>query len=753
MIGDHPPPACWRADSGGLPYEVALAGPLYRGEGLDTPGSSAVVHLAEGPSDIQVQIWMRNPGLPLPWGGFTPPSFELVGPDLAFTSTWSSFFGLYGAGLSQVSDVDVQVTEPVPEADIGVPALYYGPDEDTLAVAAVNVYPGAWVELEATAGGVTQLLDRRWAGERTRVALAVPAPLAIGTSLTVRQWAPVIPTGGGSATWISRVSAPAAVVAGRPNMSQPAVPFEVEEGAVAIPVVGVTPGSLVEILAVPGGAGVGSARFGETSGHVPVCLSGPQLQVRVTRAGVSVTTGTITVSGATTRKFRRYEHDATPQALVFLMHGAPAGTCDTSGAGEADCLAGYGTWSGTTCFAPGGPSDDSFLGYDYLRDSLAALDLDVVSFTVTEKALDLPDRAAYYERFVADYCTFPPHQTACEAPWIFLGHSLGGEAAIRAAALHAASHAVLGACALAPSSKLDDAPPALTFPIQVLYGTHDGSFGASANNNLAPGRWRDVSPRFALGELPGGDHAQFNACWPPQAPELTRAEQEAWTQIMVQRFIEDAITGAPDHSLYSHARDSNQPRGAWRRRGSFLTRTELWWMLDDFEDADPTHNAQQRTVSGGGALTFSEATLWSLVSSQVRPMTAAANRAARLTWTGPGTYVTRFPTNHPTFLPDDTLTVDVTLASSSTSAPNVPVDLTARLFDREGRTAAVALGALHELATAGPRLETVEVPLRSFLAVEPLLALDDLSRLRLETDLTPTGALVLDNLALRRIAP
>lgn len=766
LVGDYVPAFCTWRNAVNRPPQIAE--PVFEGD------SAIRIHdqVAGGSLDIFSMTWgIQQLGVPTQ----NASTFSLA----ATATAGDQLYACQSGGIGPVQCSPWITVQPRP-ATLSAPALPHLVLRGGSAVTVSGVHPGAEVWIESN--GVE--IGRRWAGPDTSVSVPIPGNLPAFAPLTARQEIDSVQSGSiGTVVWPLS-----------PGPATPRVAGPVVAGDVAVWVVSITPGSLVEVVDVGSGDVLGAAHVGETIAKVATCPVTGSIQVRVTRDGQVATSAMRALSvvpavhGVASDADFDYGLDAGSglqmkgrlylptgavgsNPVVFLVHGnMPTNTCDVPGTGHTGIL----------------DHDDSYVGYGYLAYQLIARGFVVYSLEIPKDTL--PDVRARLLLATVDEAISRRAELDTASPIGFFGHSLGGSAVIYARSIADPGLQLRAVVAVAPTTQsLDyaDFDPATgpAAPLLHVFGSDDYFFGGgcSLGDILCSLRqydaaWGTKSQLF----IANAGHNEFNTCWGVAEVDgrLSMDEHQRILAAYTVPFFHGLLTGA-GAEFAPYFEGSVRPKGMYHfglsmqhhRPGGLV-------VVDSFGDPPgetlfPNDNTDPFLNSQGGAISQTVPP-WAAVGIEedtqeaLQPLGSYEHaheptaRALLLRWDSIGhQYVSELPT--PVTAPPNGVVSFRVMAVGGDPANDVdgveglPIDLMVELSDGT-TTAKVRAGS------AGPLLypfagedgsyrqvfRTVRVPMSSFTTVAPGLDVASLRTIRIGGRVRSHGRLVIDDLEIGR---
>lgn len=448
----------------------------------------------------------------------------------------------------------------------------------------------------------------------------------------------------------------------------------------------------------------------------------------------------------------------------------------------------------------GSPSEE---GFGYLAESLAGRGYVVMS--VDQNFLNGP-WIAVREREMAARVKLLAHHLELLREWnaaprsplhglldldriALAGHSRGGEAAAALAASWDGSSdmAPSAVIALAPTDQL--LPPASsyqerTFSYLVLQGAQDADVAVFVGTS----RFQRLPLPQGSGHfkaavyVAGANHVHFNSLWgsddvrSPLAWLLNRravmpaAEQQRLTSVLATAFLEAALRGDDSsRSVFRGARmaaDLLQPH-----RTVVRFQDDQLRLVDTFDEDDHPGT----TTAPGGTHVARHLDVWQEEPLVFRDRwaTPQGNTALYLEWQARSNETPVYEIHMPDHVVADAATpaAHLVFAIASISA-NDDVDLTVELVSTSGAVAALPLSEFGNVAAAitdplwksqllqrfmirGPErvLQSIEIPLARFEAVNPGFEAEELDIVRLRFDRVPAGGVIVDDIGLRAADP
>ena len=363
-----------------------------------------------------------------------------------------------------------------------------------------------------------------------------------------------------------------------------------------------------------------------------------------------------------------------------------------------------------------------------------------------------------------------------------LGHSRGGEAAVKIARLNqqtGAGNAVNAVFSLAPTDQYGKEVLALPFaaPYFVLYGSRDGDVAGWSPFQTGFGDWRmsgfslydrasDAPKSMAF--VYRATHNGFittNSDNPGDSP-IPEATQKAITQAYANAFFRQHLRG--------EAQWQGIFRGEWKPASVIATGAELYVQyrepggktIDDFEGA--VANWQASTIGGsvshGGTLPVDpfEARLFDFSPGNPGLDTQSPHdsKGLKVRWDTIGDrLVWTIPAAHKDVSGYGTLSLRITQKEASASNPaNQPQDLRVSLKDSANNTRAIRVGSFGAVPYPDQRsnsdlrksaLSTIRIPLKSYTIVcagQPKVDLQNVVELALDFSLKPAGEIEIDEI-------
>jgi dienelactone hydrolase len=379
---------------------------------------------------------------------------------------------------------------------------------------------------------------------------------------------------------------------------------------------------------------------------------------------------------------------------------------------------------------------------------------------------------------------------------VLVGHSRGGETAMVAAALNGLERfpddasvpldfdfGIRGVIALAPTDQLHrmaGRPVTLSgVSYLVLHGSQDGDVNAF----IGTGQYQRVSLEPGTDQfkaavyIHGANHSRFNALWDSgdsrfplewmltSEPLLAPDVQRRIAAVYAAAFVADVLHGDDRHrAIFRDARQA----GAWLPQTQYVTRyhdgfTRLVATFE--EDADPTTTTVPggRTV-GEGLLLWREMALY----LRDRRATSQQNTAVGLAWRrngadAPAVYEITMPDSvAATWTQGGRASLVMSIANATPSGETV--DMTVEVVSANGATVRLPLSSMGELTRRlhlpvwkprvidrymirGPEqtLQSYSIPLAELALRNPHFDPRNVRFVRLRFDLSPTGAILLDD--------
>lgn len=776
VLGDYPAPACTSSLPTSEVRGPVLVPPVHAGD-------TVVRILNQSPAaTVQIQKLGTGPIASAPskngWE-FNLPNALVAGEQVRVcqTHTVPNPVSVCGEWLT---------VESAPAALPAPRFVYVTVEAGARSVALAGVHPGA--EVVITIAGVEH--GRRWAGPNNAVSIPIDPSLAVGTQLVATQ-----NLGG-----VTSPSTSKTLSSGQRPVNAPRILGPIQSGDFGVWVSNVTPGTLVEVVESATGVVIGSKEMGEAVGLVATCPINGSVYARAKRGLITRTGATVNLSSfglsyihlegdfdfgtmqtsagysSVAKKGRWYGPWAVPPGspVVFMIHGQqPGQACDLPTEGD--------TWT-----TPGF-SGDSYLGYDYVAEALAAMGVWVFSIDVEDSFLPTYDRAQLLEEVVDDVLHSSYLGVTPDSPVGLFGHSLGGDAAMAFATNHPTWIDVRGVFAIAPASWGVTTPsigldPANGVPLLHLMGSEDyffdDSFDALRSIQQYDTAWKSKTQVM----LKGAGHNCFNRCWcldDPYGNTLSESAHQEVVTLLAKPFFRGLLQGpASEWAPYFGA--LVRPRGLYRRDLTIAHHAPAGaFLIDNFGDPQTeltvrNFNLSTSVNARGGAITEvnaaaarQEKTHSNMESTLGVPYQAEHlpdDRSLIVKWAGIGwEYNSEIPAGDllaasaTDFLSFRVVAVAGAAANQFSGEYGFDQDLIVSISDgeHEGRVRAGAVGPVpypYSDFDGDPVhvMATIRIPLDAFTAAAPDLDLSNLRRITFRSGVREEGRLIIDDLEVAR---